>query len=107
MDEKLFYAESQETKQLILVCPHCKQEGTYPVRWLVRTKKTKLPPGASDEDKMRFSQARSYMVRMDDLVACRNLRCRKRFELTGQSVVLTSSTSVPQGDFDPDTYWNR
>jgi hypothetical protein len=28
------------------------------------------------------------MVRVDDMVACRNIRCRKRFELTGQSVVL-------------------
>lgn len=107
MDEKFFYIETLETKQLILVCPHCKQEGTYPIRWTVRAKKTKLPPGASDEDRTRFANARSYMVRMDDLVACRNLRCRKRFELTGQSVVLGTSTAAPQGDFDPDTFWNR
>jgi hypothetical protein len=28
------------------------------------------------------------MVRVDNMVACRNIRCRKRFELTGQSVFL-------------------
>jgi len=28
------------------------------------------------------------MVRLDDLVAC--IKCRKRFELTGQSTVLIS-----------------
>jgi hypothetical protein len=28
------------------------------------------------------------MVRMDDLVACRNMRCRKRFDLTGQTVII-------------------
>ena len=48
------------------------------------------------------------MVRVDELVACRNLRCRKRFELTGQSVVLVSEAgSPPPGDFDPDTFGNR
>ena len=88
MDERNFYDEKQETKQLSLVCPHCRQEQSYPIRWLVRTKKSALPRGASDEDRARFTKARSYMVRVDDLVACRNMRCRKRFELTGQTVVL-------------------
>ena len=48
------------------------------------------------------------MVRVDELVACRNLRCRKRFELTGQSVVLVSdSGGPPPKDFDPETFGNR
>ena len=51
--------------------------------------------------------ARSYMVRVDELVACR--KCRKRFELTGQSVVLVSSDAAAQGaaDYDPETFGNR
>ncbi len=89
MDEKGFYDEKQETKQSTLVCPHCRQENAYPVRWMVRTKKAQVPPGANDEDRAHFAKARSYMVRVDDMVACRNIRCRKRFELTGQTVVLT------------------
>ena len=88
MDDKKFYTEKQETKQITLNCPHCRQENSYPIRWIVRTKKDNLPPGANEDDKAAFKKARSYMVRVDDMVACRNIRCRKRFELTGQTVVL-------------------
>jgi len=88
MNERDFYNEKEETKQLTLICPHCRQEGNYPIRWKVRAKKDQLPRGASSEDRAKFEKARTYMVRVDDLVACRNLRCRKRFELTGQTVVL-------------------
>jgi hypothetical protein len=109
MDERQFYIEKPETKNLTLVCPHCKQEGAYPVRWMVRTKKKELPRGAGEEDRKQFANARSYMVRIDELVACRNLRCRKRFELTGQSVVLVSDSGggPPPKDFDPETFGNR
>lgn len=89
MDDRLFYEESEVTKQIPLVCPFCRQENSFPVRWKVRSKKKVLPKGAGEEDRKRFGKARSYMVRVDDLVACRNLRCRKRFEISGQSVVLT------------------
>jgi hypothetical protein len=113
MDERQFYIERQETKNLTLVCPHCRQENSYPIRWMVRTKKKELPGGAGSEDRKRFANARSYMVRVDEMVACRNIRCRKRFELTGQSVVLTSESSTqqpgakPGPDFDPETFGNR
>ena len=106
MDERQFYTERQETKNFTLVCPSCRKEDTYPIRWMVRTKKSELLRGASDEDRKRFANARSYMVRVDDLVACR--KCRKRFDLTGQSVVLVSSTAASDsGDFDPETFGNR
>jgi hypothetical protein len=88
MDERNYYAEKQETKPLTLVCPFCREENSYPIRWMVRTKKDALPRGSNDEDRARFAKARSYMVRVDDMVACRNIRCRKRIELTGQTVVL-------------------
>ena len=88
MDDKRFYSEKEETKQIPLTCPHCRQENSYPVRWMVRTKKPQLPPGSNEEDRKRFAKASSYMVRIDNLMACRNIRCRKRFELTGQTVFL-------------------
>jgi hypothetical protein len=48
-----------------------------------------LPPRADDRDRAKFAKARSYMVRRDDLVACKNMRCRKRFEVSGvQSVAF-------------------
>lgn len=87
MDDRRFYSEKEETKQLQLVCPHCRQEGAFPVRWMVRTKKEKFPGGNADE-KAAYDKARSYMVRIDNMVACRNIRCRKRFDLTGQTVFL-------------------
>lgn len=107
MDERQFYVEKPETKNITLTCPACRKEDTYPVRWIVRTKKNELPRGAGEEDKKRFALARSYMVRVDELVACR--KCRKRFELTGQSVVLISSNAAAPNspDFDPENFGNR
>jgi hypothetical protein len=87
-DEKKFYDEKEETKQIPMICPHCRQENTYPIRWMVRTKKTQIPGGSNEQDREQFARARSYMVRIDNMVGCRNIRCRKRFELTGQTVFL-------------------
>jgi hypothetical protein len=88
MDEKRFYDEKEETKQIPVNCPFCREENSYPVRWMVRTKKAQVPGGANDDDRKQFAKARSYMVRIDNLVACRNIRCRKRIELSGQTVFL-------------------
>ncbi len=105
MDESNFYTEKQETKTAALTCPSCRKEDNYPIRWVVRTKKNELPRGAGEEDRKRFANARSYMVRIDELVACR--KCRKRFELTGQTVVLLGSVPPAGADFDPETFGNR
>ena len=105
MNERDFYIERQETKPIPLVCPSCKKEDSYPIRWMVRTKKNELPGGASEEDRKRFAAARSYMVRVDELVACR--KCRKRFELTGQSVVLTGTADPRLRERDPENFGNR
>ncbi|HEY4681892.1 MAG TPA: hypothetical protein VIH17_01425 [Candidatus Acidoferrales bacterium] len=88
MQERDFYTEEAQRKPAHLVCPHCRQEADYEVRWLVRTKKNQLPPHANDQDRAQFAKARSYMVRAEDLVMCKNIRCRKRIELTGQTVLL-------------------
>lgn len=107
MTEKLFYDERTETKSQKLICPACRRDDMYPIRWIVRTKKKQLPRGVSDEDRARFAKAQSYMVRMDDMVACR--KCRKRIELTGQSLAMVSDAGPPASDpnFDPDTFGNR
>jgi len=89
MDERDFYTEKTEQKPAQLNCPFCRRAFTYPIRWVVRTKKDSLPPRASSEDRAKFAKARSYMVRADDVVNCQEPRCRKRFEVSGlQSVVL-------------------
>ena len=89
MNEKDFFDEKQETKNASFVCPHCRERNDYDVRWLKRTKKSTPPRGANEMDRARFAKSRDYMVRVDDMLACRNPRCRKRFEIpTSQSVVF-------------------
>jgi hypothetical protein len=89
MEEREFYDERQEKKIHSLNCPHCHQAAEYEVQWLVRTKKKSLSGRADERDRARFAKARSYMVRKDDLLACKNMRCRKRFEVSGvQSVAF-------------------
>jgi hypothetical protein len=83
MDEKHFYRESQTTKPVPLNCPFCRTLDTYDLRWLVRKKIERLPPGADERDRARFAKAASYMVLMDDKAMCKNMRCRKRFDISG------------------------
>jgi hypothetical protein len=90
MDEREFFDERPEKKMATLNCPHCQQSGEYEINWLVRTKKSQLPGRADERDRARFAKARTYMIRRDDMMACKNMRCRKRFEISGvQSVVFT------------------
>jgi hypothetical protein len=86
MDERQFFNEKTETQTQSLNCPSCKQVGEYPIRWLRRTRKPSLPPGANEQDRARFKNARDYMIRLDDIVSCS--KCRKRIEITSKSVVL-------------------
>jgi hypothetical protein len=89
MDERDFFDERPETRNQTLMCPHCNQPGDYPLNWLVRRKKQQPPRGADELARAKFAKAQSYMVRRDDLVGCKNIRCRKRFEVAGvQSVVV-------------------
>jgi hypothetical protein len=83
MDERAFYRESQTTKSAILNCPFCRSAETYELRWLVRKKIDRLPQHADERARALFKKAQSYMVLMDDKVACKNIRCRKPFEISG------------------------
>ena len=87
-----------------LICPSCRGEFEAPVRWKVCRKKKELPRGVGEEDKRKFAKASSYMVRLDDLVAC--YKCRKRFELTGQSTVLIND-NLGDPNADPENFGNR
>ena len=89
MEEREMFEEKDQKRSHNLVCPHCRQAADYELSWLVRTKKRQLPPRADERDRAKFAKARSYMVRKDDMVACKNIRCRKRFEVAGvQSVAF-------------------
>jgi hypothetical protein len=89
MEERDFFDEAETRKPANLSCFFCHQSDTYEIRWLVRTKKKALPRGADERDRARFEKARSYMLRREDFAQCKNVRCRKRFEISGvQSVVF-------------------
>ncbi len=81
MDERSFYRESQVTKPATLNCPFCRTAQEYDLKWLVRKKVERLPRQADERDRAKFAKAASYMVLMDDKVACK--RCRRTFEISG------------------------
>jgi hypothetical protein len=83
VEEKAFYRESQTIKTLTLNCPFCHTSDTYDLRWLVRKKVDHLPGSADERDRAKFDKAASYMVLMDDKVVCKNVRCHKRFDVSG------------------------
>jgi hypothetical protein len=83
MDERAYYTESPTTRQADLHCPFCRTSDSYELHWMLRKKKDRLPPGGDERDRARFQKAQSYMVLLDDKVACKNLRCRKRFDISG------------------------
>jgi hypothetical protein len=92
MEERDFFNETTEQRNHTLTCPKCGQAGDYKVMWVVRRKRAQLPRGADERDRARFAKAQSYMVRKDDMAACKNIRCRKRFDVAGlQSVAFLQS----------------
>jgi hypothetical protein len=89
LNERDIFNEKQEIKRAEFTCPFCRQRAEYDVRWLKRTKKKEPPRGINEHDRARFQKSRDYMVRIDDTIACKNLGCRKRFEIpNSQSVVF-------------------
>jgi len=50
---------------------------------MVHKKKDRLPGGADERDRAKFAKAQSYMVLIDNKVACRNVRCRRPFDISG------------------------
>jgi hypothetical protein len=83
MQERDYFNESPTTKPASLNCPYCRSVETYDLKWLLRKKKDRLPAGADERDRAKFAKSQSYMLLMDDKVACKNVRCRKPFEISG------------------------
>ncbi|MDE1160823.1 MAG: hypothetical protein PW792_02630 [Acidobacteriaceae bacterium] len=95
MDERGFFDEKLMPKNHVLTCPHCLQQEEYQVTWLVRRKRQQPPQGADSETMAKFRKAQSYMVRRDDVIGCKNVRCRKRFEIEGiQSVAYMQEAAT-------------
>jgi hypothetical protein len=77
--ERNFFTERPETRPATLTCPKCRHQDAYDVRWMRRTKKDRIPPGADERDRAIYAKLRDYLIRMDDEVTCK--RCKRRFEI--------------------------
>ena len=86
MQEKDIFDERQETKKMSFACPFCRERHDYDVRWMKRTKKTNPPRHLKDN--RQFQKSRDYMVRIDDVLMCKNMRCRKRFDIPSSQTVV-------------------
>jgi uncharacterized protein YbaR (Trm112 family) len=81
LDEKAFYKESEVTKPAKLNCSYCRTVEEYQLRWLQRKKIAALPRHADERDRAKFAKAQSYLVLLDDKIACK--KCRRTFEISG------------------------
>jgi hypothetical protein len=89
MQERDIFDEKQEVKKASFACPNCRERNEYDVRWLKRTKKKSAPRNLNEQDRRQLEKSRDYMVRVDDQLMCKNIRCRKRFEIpSAQSIVF-------------------
>ena len=119
LDERDFFNNKNETRTDKLTCPRCRRENDYQMRWVVRTKKDRLPPGADDEegteaderDRGLYAKLRDYMIRVDDSVTCKT--CGKKFDIPSQHsmVFIEKGAPVPgvtyAGGDDDDSRFNR
>jgi hypothetical protein len=85
-DERAFFNEKPETRQGRYQCPKCRRTADYSIRWVRRSKKASLPPGADDADRARFAKLRDYLLRLDDEVNCKT--CGKKFEIPSQHSLM-------------------
>ncbi len=86
MDERAFFSEKPETRQARYQCPKCRRTSDYSIRWVRRSKKGHLPPGADEADRAKFAKMRDYLLRVDDEVTCKT--CGKKFEIPSQHSLM-------------------
>jgi len=98
LDERALFTDKSETRQGRFACPKCKRTNDYSIRWVRRTKKDRLPPGADDVDRAKFAKLRDYLLRLDDDVTCKT--CGKKFEIPSQQsmVFLDQLAGLPNDD---------
>src|SRR5438067_13841716 len=86
LDERSFFSEKPESRPGKYQCPKCRRTGEYSIRWVRRSKKDRLPPGADEEDRKKFAKLRDYLLRLDDEVTCKT--CGKKFEIPSQHSLM-------------------
>lgn len=86
LDERAFFFDKNEQRQERLSCPRCRRTNDYSLRWVRRTKKDRVPPGADERDRAKFAKLRDHLIRVDDEVVCKT--CGKRFEVPSMHSLL-------------------
>jgi len=86
LDERNLFTEKSEMRQGSYQCPKCRRTNEYSIRWVRRSKKDRLPPGANDEDRAKFAKLRDYLLRLDEEVTCKT--CGKKFEIPSQHSLM-------------------
>jgi len=86
LDERAFFTEKPETRSGRYQCPKCRRTSEYAIRWVRRSKKDRLPPGADDADRAKFAKLRDYLLRLDDEVTCKT--CGRKFEIPSQHSLM-------------------
>ena len=86
LDERSLFTDKQETRPGRFQCPKCRRTGDYTIRWVRRTKKDRLPPGADEVDRAKFAKLRNYLLRLDDEVVCKT--CGRKFEIPSQQSMI-------------------
>ncbi len=86
LDERALFTDKPETRQGRYQCPKCRRSNDYAIRWVRRSKKDRLPPGADETDRAKFAKLRDYLLRLDEEVTCKT--CGKRFEIPSQQSLI-------------------
>ena len=86
LDERALFNDRPETRVGRYQCPRCQRSGEYSIRWVRRSKKDRLPPGADEGDRAKFAKLRDYLLRVDDEVTCK--ACGKKFEIPSQHSLM-------------------
>ena len=86
LDERSFFTDKSETRSGRYACPKCRRTNEYAIRWVRRSKKDRLPPGADENDRAKFAKLRDYLLRLDDEVTCKT--CGKKFEIPSQHSLM-------------------
>jgi len=100
VDERQFFTEKPEQRPGRFQCPRCRRTNDYSIKWMRRTKKSQIPSGADERDRVLFGKVKDHLIRVDDDLVCKT--CGKRFEIPSQRalVFLEELEGLPQEDYD-------
>jgi hypothetical protein len=102
VDERQFFTEKPEQRPARFQCPRCRRTNDYSIKWLRRTKKTQIPSGANEHDRVLFGKSKDHLIRVDDDLVCKT--CGKRFEIPSHRalIFLEELEGLPQDPDDED-----